>query len=146
MGIILKNKKARWDYEIKETFDAGIQLLGLETKSIKNKKVNINDSYAVVHQGEIFLINMNIAPYQPNNTISNYNPNRPRKLLLTKSEIKHIIGMLTNKHLTLIPLEIYTKNRLIKIKLGLGIKRKKINKKEILKQRTVEKEIKRGMF
>lgn len=140
--ILLTNKRASFDYEIKETYEAGIQLKGFEVKSLKNKKGSIIGAYGVIKDNEVFLINMDIPPYQPNNTPSNYDPKRSRKLLLKKSEIKYLIGKIS-QGLTILPLKVYTKRQKIKVELGLGKIKKKIDKREIIKKREAKKEIER---
>ncbi|MCS6788974.1 MAG: SsrA-binding protein SmpB [Patescibacteria group bacterium] len=142
MKIISENKKALFDYEILEKFEAGIELFGFEAKSAKSGRFNITGSYAVAKNNQIFLINSEIEPLQPKNIQINYDSKRNRKLLLHKSEIKYLIGKL-NQKLMLIPLKTYIKNNLIKIELGLGKIRKKIDKREIIKKREIQQKIKK---
>lgn len=142
MKIITENRKAIFDYEIKEKFEAGIELFGFEVKSAKQGNFNIVGSYAINKNSEIFLINSEIQLLQPKNITINYDPKRDRKLLLHKSEIKYLIGKLKEKFI-LIPLKTYIKNNLIKIELGLGKIRKKIDKRELIKKREINQKIKK---
>lgn len=142
MKIITENKKAYFDYEIYEKFEAGIELLGIEVKSVKLGKINITGSYATISGREIQLINSEIQPFQIGDATLNYDPKRNRRLLLHKSEIKYLIGKMI-QHFLLIPLKVYLKNNLIKIELGLARPRKKIDKRELIKKREAEKNIKK---
>jgi len=100
---IIENKKAYFNYQIREKFEAGISLIGQEVKSIKSGRINLAGSYVVLKNSEVFLIGANIPPYQPKNAPPDYNPERSRKLLLKKSEIKYLIGKVKQKGLTLVP-------------------------------------------
>ncbi len=139
--MITTNKRAYFDYNILETFEAGLELKGFEAKSIKNGRINLAGSYAIIRQNEAWLINADIPAYQPKNAPIDYDSKRNRKLLLRKSEIKNLIGKVAEKGLTLVPLKIYTKNRLIKIDIGLGKSRKKTDKRELIKKRDIEAKI-----
>ncbi len=143
--IIITNKRAYFDYQILETFEAGIELFGFEVKAIKNGRINIAGSYVVIRDNEAYLLNADIPAYQPKNAPENYDSKRTRRLLLKKSEIKTLIGRTQEKGLTLLPLKVYTKGRknLIKIEIGLGKSRKKADKREVLKKREVGREIRR---
>jgi SsrA-binding protein len=141
MKTIAENRRARFDYEISDTLEAGMELKGLEVKSAKAGRFNIAGSRVVIRQGEAWLLNSQIPPYQPNNTPADYDPGRTRRLLLRKEEIAGLIGKLKSKSVFLIPLRAYIKNNLIKIELGLGKSRKKSDKREILKKRTAEREM-----
>lgn len=145
MKVFAENKKARFDYSILEKFEAGIVLIGQEVKSIKSGRINLAGSYVVPKDGEFFLIGANIPPYQPKNAPANYDPERSRKLLLRKAEIKHLIGKCQQKSLTLIPLSVYTKNGEIKIEFGLAQGKKRFDKRETIKKREVEREIERTL-
>ena len=142
---IATNKRAFFDYQILETYEAGIELKGYEVKSIKNGRINLAGSYAVLKNNQVWLINADVPPYQPKNTPSDYDPKRSRRLLLRKTEIKGLIGKIQEKGLTLVPLKVYTKNRKIKIEIGLAKSRKKVDKRELIKKRESEKEIKETM-
>ncbi|KKR89294.1 MAG: SsrA-binding protein [Candidatus Wolfebacteria bacterium GW2011_GWA2_42_10] len=143
MPIIAENKKARFDYEILETYEAGLELKGFEVKSIKSGRINLVGSYAIIRNNEAWLINADIPPYQPKNAPLDYNSKRNRRLLLKKSEIKNLIGRIHEKGLTLMPLKIYTKNSKIKIEICLGKSRKKADKRELIRKREIGREIQR---
>ena len=140
---IIENKKVFFDYEILEKFEAGISLIGQEVKSIKSGKISLKGAYVVVKDEEIFLIGCHIPAYQPKNAPLDYNPEKSRKLLLKKSEIKYLIGKTKEKGLTLIPLRVYTKRNLIKLEFGIVKRKKKFDKKETIKKRETEREIRR---
>jgi len=142
---IATNKRAFFDYQILETYEAGIELKGYEVKSIKTGRINLAGSYAVLKNNQVWLINADVPPYQPKNTPSDYDPKRSRRLLLRKTEIKGLIGQIQEKGLTLVPLKVYTKNRKIKIEIGLAKSRKKVDKRELIKKRESKKEIKETM-
>ena len=144
MGILAENKKAYFDYEIIEKFEAGIVLTGQEVKSIKSGRVNLAGSYVVFKNEEAHLLNAKVPPYQPKNAPADYDPAGLRKLLLKKSEIKYLIGKSKQKGLTLIPLRVYTKRRKIKLEFGIGRGRKKADKRELIKKREAEREIRRA--
>ncbi|MDP2820928.1 MAG: SsrA-binding protein SmpB [bacterium] len=140
MKILAKNRKAYFNYEILEKIEAGISLIGQEVKSIKNGQINLSGSVAVISNNmEAFLLNANIPPFQPANA-KNYEPERPRKLILKKMEIKKLFGKTKEKGLTLVPLMVYTKNALIKVEIGLGRIKKKFDKRETIKKRDFERE------
>lgn len=145
MAIITENKKAKFDYEILETYEAGIELKGFEVKSVKNGRINLAGSYAIIRNNEIWLLNTDIPAYQPKNAPVDYDSKRTRRLLLKKTEIKNLIGRIHEKGLTLTPLKVYTKDETgkIKIEIGLAKSRKKADKRELIKKRDVEREIKR---
>ena len=145
MKTLAENKKVYFDYEILEKFEAGMVLQGQEVKSIRGGRINLAGSYVVLKNDEVYLINAKIPPYQPKNTPPDYDPVRPRKLLLKKSEIKYLIGKARQKGLTLAPLKIYTKKGRIKLGFGIGRGRKKINKKELIKKREAKREIEREL-
>ncbi len=139
---IARNKKARFDYEIIETFEAGIVLKGSEVKSIRLKKVSIQESYARVKDGEIYLTGMNIAIYEMANRF-NHEPVHDRKLLLHRHEIKRLIGKVQEKGFTLVPLKLYFKNGKVKVELGLARGKAKYDKRDSIKKRDVDREIQR---
>ena len=142
---LAENRRARYDYEILDTYEAGLVLHGYEVKSIKTGRVSLKGAYVVIKDNEAYLINTFIPPYQPANTPDDYNPERNRKLLLNKSEIKSLIGKSKRKGLTLVPLKLYTKR--CKIKLGLEIAKGKrdIDKREAIKKRETEREVQRKL-
>jgi len=141
---VLKNKKAYFNYEIMETLETGIVLKGTEVKSIRERNVSINESYARFHNGELFIYNMDISPYKCGN-ILNHEPKRPRKLLLKKSQIKRLIGKTSEKGLTLIPLSLYFKNGFAKLEIGLARGKKLYDKREVIKKRMSQREIQQVM-
>ncbi len=148
MSVEIVNKRAHFDYEILETYEAGIELAGTEVKSIKTGHMNLTGSFAVIRGKEAYLLNATISPYQAKNVPADYDPLRTRKLLLHKSEIKELIGKSTQKGLTIVPLKVYTKRARIKVLLGLARHKKQGDKRETIKRREVlreiEREIKRG--
>jgi len=145
MPVLAENRKAYFNYQILEKFEAGISLAGQEVKSIKTRGVNLAGSYVVIKDSEAFWVGAKIAPYQPKNVPPDYNPERSRKLLLKKSEIKYLIGKAKEKGLTLIPLMIYTKDGKIKIEFAIAKGKKKFDKRELIRKREVKREIERTL-
>lgn len=141
MKVLAENKKAFFDFEILETFVAGISLLGTEVKSLKNHKINLRGSLVIIKGREAFWVGAKIPPWQPSNTPSFYKEDRERKLLLTKKELKYLLGKVKQKGLTLIPLKLYNKGRWIKLEFGIARKKKKFEKKEKEKGREIKEEI-----
>ncbi|MBS1514481.1 MAG: SsrA-binding protein SmpB [Bacteroidetes bacterium] len=140
--IITNNRKATFEYFILERFEAGISLEGTEVKSLREAKVSIGEAYARVIKDEVWLIGATINEYKYGN-INNHVPDRNRKLLLNKREIKKIKEALTEKGLTLIPLKMYFKNSLVKVELGIGRGKKLYDKRESVKQRETDLKLKR---
>lgn len=138
------NKKATFDYEIQEKLTAGVELLGHEAKSVKMGRFDLSGSHAIIRGGEAYLVGATIHPFQVKNAPSNYDPMRTRKLLLTKKEIQHVFGKL-NEGLTLVPLKSYNIRGFIKIELGLGRGKNKADKREAIKKRDTEREIRRNI-
>jgi SsrA-binding protein len=143
MKIISQNKQARLHYEIGETYEAGIALVGTEVKALREGKCNLSDSYAAIQDGEAFIHDMHISPYSHGN-IMNHDPLRVRKLLLHRRELKRLYGKTREKGLTLIPLRIYFKSGKIKVELGVGRGRKLHDKRQELKRRTDKREMERA--
>ena len=141
MENIAENRRARFDYEIEETYESGIALLGHEVKSAKSGRLQIAGARVLIRGGEAWLVNSHIPPYQPKNTPSDYEEDRTRRLLLTKKEIKSLTGGLQEKGKVLVPLRAYLKRGFIKLELGLGRARKRSDKREVLKKRTHEREM-----
>lgn len=139
---ILKNKKARFEYEILDTYEAGIVLKGTEVKSIRQKKVNIQESYARIHKGEVYLVGMNISLYEKANFF-NHEPLRERKLLLHKYEIKKLIGKLNERGYTLVPLKMYIKNGKVKLELGLARGKNTHDKRRTIQDRDMKRDMQR---
>ena len=145
MKPLAENRKARFDYQILETFEAGIVLEGHEVKSIKLGRASLGGSYVIIKNKEVFLLNANVSPYQPKNTPNNYDRTRTRKLLLNKKEINYLIGKSQQKGLTLIPLKLYTREGKIKLEFGVAKGTKRFNKKEIIRKKDIEREIDREL-
>ncbi len=145
MKVIGKNKRAYFDYKILETLEAGIVLKGFEVKSVKSGRINLGGSYAVLKKNEVWLIGVDIPPYQPKNTPKDYDSQRTRKLLLTEKEIKELIGKTKKSGLTLLPLRVYIKGPFIKVELGLGKHKKQADKREVIKKRDSDRDIRRTL-
>lgn len=140
---IAKNPTAYHNYEIIDKIEAGIVLFGTEIKSIRNGKVNLKDSYAVIEKNrEVFVYSMNISPYE-NGNIYNKDPLRPKKLLLNKKEINKLIGMTSQKGYSLIPISMYFKGNFVKVELGIGKGKKLYDKREDLKKKEADLRIAR---
>ncbi|WLR41416.1 SsrA-binding protein SmpB [Bacillus carboniphilus] len=142
--VIAQNKKANHDYFIEETFEAGIVLQGTEIKSLRAGRANLKDSFARVQNGEVFLHNMHISPYEQGNRY-NHDPVRTRKLLLHKKEINKLIGETKESGYSLVPIKIYLKNGFAKILLGLGKGKKKYDKRQDLKRKDADRSIQRAL-
>lgn len=143
MKTLAVNKRASFDYEILESYDAGIELTGHETKSAKMGRANLKNAYGLIQSGEVFVLGFSISSFQQNNTPEGYDPERKKKLLLTKKEIKYLVGK-TKTGLTIVPLKIYNNKRgFLKVQIGLGKGKKKYDKRESIKKREVEREIRR---
>ncbi len=141
--LICQNKKARFHYTIEDSLEAGICLLGPEVKSLREGKANLGDSYGMIKNGEVFLVDAHISPYSHGNRF-NPDPLRTRKLLLHKREIKRLIGKVEQKGYTLIPLRLYFSNGKAKVELGLAKGKKLFDKREALKRKTMERDMERG--
>lgn len=142
--VFATNKKAFHDYFIMEKFEAGISLLGTEVKAIREGRLNLKDSYALVQGGEAFLFNCHISPYSHGNR-ENHEPTRTRKLLLHQKEIKKLIGKTQEKGLTLVPLRVYLKRGKIKIELGVARGKKLIDKRETVRRKEADREARAAM-
>jgi SsrA-binding protein len=142
--VILRNKKAKRDFHIEDTIEAGIALYGSEVKSLRDGKASLSDSFALVERGEVFLYNLHINPYEFSS--SNHEPKRKRKLLLNKRQIDRLSVELNKRGCTLIPLTLYFKdNRLVKIELALARGKRKYDKREDLKNKAIKAEIEREL-
>ncbi|MFO7153105.1 MAG: SsrA-binding protein SmpB [Bacillota bacterium] len=138
------NRKARHDYHIIETYEAGIALAGTEVKSLRQGKANLKDSFARVEKGELFLYNMHISPYEKGN-IFNKDPLRPRKLLMHRKEIDRLYGLVKEKGVTLIPLRVYLNERgLVKVELAVAKGKTLYDKREDIKRRDAEREMEKA--
>lgn len=142
--VICQNKKAWHDYEILEVFEAGIVLFGNEVKSLREKLVSLRDSFGVLQGEELVLLNANITQYDKAND-SRYNPARTRKLLMHKSEIKHLAGKIKERGLTLVPLRMYFKEGRAKVELALARGKKTVDKRETIKERDMDRELRRSL-
>lgn len=140
----INNKKARFDYEILENYEAGIVLTGTEIKSIRAGKANLKDSYAIVRDGEVYLLNMHISSYEYGN-IFNHNETRSRKLLLHKKEILKIRDKVSLNGYTIVPIKVYFKGSNAKVLIGIAKGKKNYDKREDIKKRDIEREIKKNL-
>lgn len=153
MSNLLEHKKARHDYEILETYEAGVQLFGTEVKALRARRGKLEGAHISVRGGEAFLLNAEIPPYQPSNAPSSYDPMRNRRLLLTKKELAELANAEDKEGHTIIPLAFYDKGRMIKLKIGIARGKKKTDKRQdILKRehlrdvaRAVKDEVRRGV-
>ncbi|MFA5999872.1 MAG: SsrA-binding protein SmpB [Candidatus Paceibacterota bacterium] len=143
MANYAENRKMRFDYEVLEKYEAGIELLGSEVKSVRGGHMSLEGAFVIVRGGEVFLINSNIPAYQAKNAPMDYDPLRNRKLLLTKKEIGELGASEKNKSLTIVPISVYNKNRKIKIEIALVRGKKKHDKRETIKKRETDIEIRR---
>jgi len=141
---IATNRRARFEYEILDTWEAGIALLGPEVKALRTGKANLSDSYATVRRGEAFLVNVHISPYDKAGR-DNPDPRRERKLLLHRREIARIRSAVAEKGLTLVPLKLYFKNGRAKVELGLARGKRMYDKRETIRRRDQEREIQRAV-
>lgn len=139
------NRKARYDYKILETLEAGIELKGFEVKAIKTGHSSLKGSFVVLKDNQPYLLNVTISPYQPKNTPKDYDANRSRRLLLTKKEIRRLIGKTKEKGLTLIPLKLYNKKGKIKVAVAIAKGKRKVDKREALKKRDMQREVERAL-
>lgn len=145
MSAYASNERARFDYNILETFEAGLVLSGYETKAIKSGKVSIRGTYVKIIGNEAWLLGATVSPYQPNNVPTDYDQQRNRKLLLKKSELKYLIGKSQESGLTIVPIRLYNKNGLVKLELGIGRGKKKADKRATIMEREVKKKIERTL-
>ncbi|MBI4992358.1 MAG: SsrA-binding protein SmpB [Candidatus Harrisonbacteria bacterium] len=145
MKYLSENRKAQFDYEILETYEAGLVLTGQEVKSIKAGHANLTGSYVIIKPNGAFLINAQIPPYQPKNSPPDYEPSRTRQLLLRKEELKYLLGKAKEGNLTMVPLSLYNKGRRLKISIGLARYKKKQDKRETIKKREFEREARRTL-
>lgn len=142
--LIAKNPTAFHNYTIDDKLEAGIVLYGTEIKSIRNGRVNLKDSYAIIKNGEVYIVGMHISPYEHGN-IFNKDPLRDRKLLLNKREINKLIGLTKQKGYSLVPLNMYFKDSLVKIELGIGKGKKLYDKREDIAKKDAERRIRQQM-
>jgi len=145
MADIIANPKARREYEILETFEAGLALRGSEVKSIRAGKANIRDAFVRIMDGEAWLLNAHIDEYEKANRF-NHDPKAPRKLLLHKSEIRRLAGLASQKGATLVPLTFYWKNGKVKVSIGVGRGKREFDKRETIRRRETERMLKRALM
>ena len=143
-NVFATNHKARRDYEILESMEAGIQLIGTEIKSIRQHRVSIDDSFARVDDGEVFLYNMHVSPYEQGGRF-NADPIRLRKLLLHHRQIDRLNGLLTQKRLTLVPLRLYDQHGLLKVELAVGKGKRAFEKRDRIRERETQRELQRHL-
>jgi SsrA-binding protein len=141
---LAENRKARHDYFIEEAMEAGIELVGTEVKSIRAGKINLKDSYADINNGEVFIKNMHISPYEQGN-IFNVDPLRERKLLLHKEEIRRLIGLIQQEGLTLVPLSLYLKKGRVKVNLAVGRGKKNYDKRDTMLEKAHKRDVERAL-
>lgn len=142
--LIAQNRKARYEYAILDTIEAGIVLKGTEIKSIRAGRINLKDGYASIREGEIWLYNVHISPFEQGNQF-NHDPLRPRKLLMKKKQIDSLIGETKQGGITLIPLKVYLKNGFAKVLIGLAKGKKQYDKRETIKRRDQDRELRRAV-
>ncbi|MEX2355692.1 MAG: SsrA-binding protein SmpB [Thermaerobacterales bacterium] len=144
MTLLAQNRRARYDYEIEETFEAGIALLGTEVKSARARRISLQDSHALVEGDQITLYNMHIAPYAHGNRW-NHEPKRPRRLLLNRNEINHLYGKARQKGYTLIPTRVYLKGPWIKVQLAVARGKKRFDKRRDIAARDAERRMRQAV-
>ena len=142
--IIAVNKRARFDYEIDDLYEAGMALQGTEVKSLRQGRVTLKDAYADIQNGEVYLVNAHIDQYEQGNR-HNHDPERPRKLLLHKGEIRRLVGKTKERGLTLIPTRIYFTRGKVKVEIGLAKGKKNYDTRQDLKRRTAQRDIERSL-
>lgn len=142
--IVATNRRARHDYEIQETYEAGLALTGAEVKSLRAGRASLAEAYGRVVDGEVWVENLHIPPYQHASRREAYDPKRPRKLLLHRAEIERLIGKLNERGLTLVPLRIYFLRGLAKLEIGLGRGRRKFEKRQAIAEREHRREMERA--
>lgn len=142
---LIDHKKVRLEYEILEQYEAGIELLGGEVKSIRAGHGKLEGAHIIVRGGEAYIVGFNIPPYQPLNSPKAYDPARARKLLLTKKEITTLSELESQKGLTIVPISVYNKGRKLKVSLGVARGRKKYDKRAVLKKRDTDRDIRRTL-
>lgn len=143
MAILVNNKKAHFDYEILEKFEAGIELAGYEVKSLKKGQGSLEGAYVVVRGGEAYLVNVFVPPYQEKNTPADYEARRNRRLLLGREEITKLADLEAGKGLTIVPISIYNKGKLIKVTVAVVRGKKKFDKRETIKRRETDRNTRR---
>lgn len=145
MSVLVQNKRAWFNYEILDTFEAGIELLGFEVKSVRGKRGSLEGAHVTVRGGEAFLIGASIPAYQEKNAPKGYDERRNRRLLLSRSELATLGGRESQKGLTLVPISLYSKGRNLKLEVGVARGKKKFDKRETLKRRETDRELRRTL-
>jgi len=145
MATLATNKRASFDYELGDHFEAGLVLSGAEVKSVKNGHISLKGSFVTMHETELFLTNANISPYPFAKATLAYDPTHSRKLLVKKAEIRSLIGKLHTKGLTLVPLRVYTKRRLIKLEFAIGRGKKAFDKRSDIAKKEDKRKIERAL-
>lgn len=145
MATLADNKRARFDYEILETFEAGLQLLGHEVKSVRDKRMSLRAAHVKIVGGEALLIGSHVPRYAPAGPLPGYDPDRTRKILLHKREITKLAGKLDQKGLTLVPVSVYTSGSKIKMKIGLARGKKQFEKRDQIRKRDLDRDIRRTL-
>lgn len=141
---VVANRRARHDYHLEETYEAGVQLLGSEVKSLRAGRASLQDAYAKVRGGEVWLVNMHIAPYEQAGPF-NHDPLRPRKLLLHRAEIRQLVGKVKERGYTLVPLRVYFRRGLAKVELALARGKKQYDKRADIRKREAQRQIARAL-
>lgn len=142
---LVENKKVRLNYEILETYPAGIELFGFEVKSLRNGEGSLDGAHVTVRGGEAYLLNATIPAYQQKNAPKDYDPTRNRKLLLSKKELNHLSGLESKKSLTIVPISVYNKGKFLKVDIAVVRGKKKFDKRETLKLRDAKRDIERTL-
>jgi|TARA_Y100000310_G_scaffold345866_1_gene471928 SsrA-binding protein len=145
MSRLIQNKKVHLNYEIIQTFEAGMELFGFEVKSLRGKQGSLEGAHVTVRGDEVYLIGATIPPYQPANTPKDYDSARNRRLLLTKKEIGELAGFERQKGLTIVPISVYSKGRKLKLEIGVARGKKKYDKREDIKKRDTKRDIERTL-
>ena len=145
MSVLAVNKRANFDYDISDKFEAGLALRGYEVKAVKTGHISLKEGFVTIKGNELYLTNANIPLYKHAGKIANYDPTRPRKLLLHRKEIASLIGKSRTEGLTLVPIRVYTKRGLLKLEFGIGKGRKKHDKRDVMKKRESDRKIERAL-
>jgi SsrA-binding protein len=145
MTTLAFNRRANYDYKISDIYEAGLVLKGFEVKAVKSGQISLKESFVTVRGSELFLTNAHIPLWKQAGEVKNYNPTGPRKLLLRRREIRHLIGKMRMEGLTLVPIRVYTKKRLLKLEFGVGKGKKEYDKRDSIKKREEDRKIDRAL-
>lgn len=145
MTVYAENRRAKFDYDLLEKYTAGVEFTGSEVKSVRNGKISLNGAYVSIRGGEAFLLNAEVAPYQPKNEPADLDIRRARKLLLSKKELMELNDAESSQGLTIVPLVVYSKGKFVKLDIAIARGKKKFDKREAIKKRDVERELKRSL-